>query len=279
MTDQEIVRIGMVNFINTAPLYETWKETVCRDKWLVVEGTPAELNKMLSAGELDLGFISSHEYAAQPLKYRLLPGLSISSNGPVGSVFLFSEDAPENLDGKMVYLSRQSQTSNSLVKIILEDFVGVRPTYTFSGSENTPAEEEKSILAIGDGALRIKKSGRYKFVLDLGENWQKYTGLPFVFAVWAVREDFCSRRGEEVQLIHNELLRCVKEGRENLSKICQLVAPRIPMAAEKCHEYLRAIEYDLNENKIEALELFFKYLADRGAVGHDALPLNFAATF
>ncbi len=74
----------MVNFINTAPLYETWKQSVARPEWLVVEANPAELNKKMAAAELDLGFISSHEYAASPSQYRILSGLSISANGPVG---------------------------------------------------------------------------------------------------------------------------------------------------------------------------------------------------
>ncbi len=277
MTEQEFAaRIGMVNFINTAPLYETWKETVYRDEWQVMEANPVELNRQLSAGELDLGFISSHEYAMQPSKYRLLPELSISSSGPVGSVFLFSEIAPEKLDGEMVFLSRQSQTSNSLVKILLEEFLGVRPRYGFSASDDISVDQGKTFLAIGDRALRMKASGRYPVVLDLGEIWHKFTGLPFVFAVWAVRDEFAEKHAGLVMEIHHELLRCVQEGKENLQVICQRVAPKIPMPTDKCYEYLLAIEYDLNVKKIEALQLFYKYLADRGEGQKDALPLRFA---
>lgn len=275
MNVQEIARIGMVNFINTALLYETWKETVFHHEWQVVEANPAELNQKLSAGELDLGFISSHEYAVHPEKYRLLPGLSISSSGPVGSVFLFSDEPPENLDKKIVYLSRQSQTSNSLVKIILEEFIGVRPSYTFSLSLGMPDKEETTLLAIGDRALRIQASGRYKFVVDLGEIWQRFSGLPFVFAVWAVRDDYCSGHNMQIQNIHKELLRCVREGKENMARICQSVAPRIPMSVKKCHEYLDGIEYDLEEKKIQALELFYTYLIGRGEGTAEALPLRF----
>jgi chorismate dehydratase len=278
MTELQTARIGMVNFINTAPLYETWKDTVRRDEWHVVEGSPAELNRQLSSGLLDLGFVSSHEYASEPSKYKLLPGLSISSCGPVGSVFLFSQTEPENLDGTTVFLSRQSQTSNSLVKILLEEFVGVRPYYCFPESEVVPVDEGKSVLAIGDIALRMKDSGRYEVVLDLGEIWYQYTGLPFVFAVWAVANEFAERNQDLLADIHGELLRCVTEGKENLPTICQRAAPRIPMSVEKCYEYLQAIEYDLNDKKIEALELFYKYLIERGEGKKDALPLRFAQT-
>ena len=113
-----IARIGMVNFINTAPLYEKWRATVHRPEWQITEAPPTTLNRMLYDNELDLGFVSSHEYAAHPDRYRILPGLSISATGPVGSVFLFSKTDPELLTGKTVLLSSLSQTSVSLVKII-----------------------------------------------------------------------------------------------------------------------------------------------------------------
>lgn len=124
-----IAHIGMVNFINTAPLYEVWKETVFNPLWTVTEAAPAELNRRLNAGELDLGFISSHEYALHAERYKILDQLSISASGPVGSVFLFSRIAPQKLSGSNILLSCQSQTSVSLVKIILEEFLGVQPNY------------------------------------------------------------------------------------------------------------------------------------------------------
>ena len=88
LTDPK-VRIGMVNFINTAPLYDVWLRTVNRSDWTVVEAAPSVLNRMLYAEQLDMGLVSSQEYAAHPEKYLLLDDISISASGPVGSVFLF----------------------------------------------------------------------------------------------------------------------------------------------------------------------------------------------
>ena len=90
-------RIGMVNFINTAPFYEVWRRTVHRPEWQVTEATPAVLNGKLYAGELDLGFFSSHEYAVHPASYKILGDLSISASGPVGSVLLLSSVARSSL--------------------------------------------------------------------------------------------------------------------------------------------------------------------------------------
>ncbi len=268
-------RIGMVNFINTAPLYEIWKRRVRQPEWKVVEAPPTTLNRMLYNNELDLGFVSSHEYAAHPHLYRILDGLSISATGPVGSVFLFSKVSPEKLSKKTVQLSSQSQTSVALVKIILEEFYQVQPDYVSGDSDGQDLSDKISaVLAIGDQALRLKHEARFPVCLDLSELWQQYTELPFVFALWAVRKEFCRDSPECVREIHRELLSCVKDGKKELRPICSIVAPRIPMEVDACYQYLCGMEYDLGPQKVKALELFFDFLIKRGEAPTTALPVK-----
>ena len=263
----------MVNFINTAALYEVWQETVHCPEWRVVEATPAELNRLLHAGNLDLGFVSSLEYAEHPGEYRLLSDLSISATGAVGSVFLFSELPAEELHGKTLALSPQSKTSNALIRVILEEYYRVRPDYRL------PAEQVgrggcRAQLAIGDQALRLHQEGRFPYCLDLGEVWQAHTGLPFVFAVWAVREEFRRTCGATLTAIHHELLRCVEQGRSRLTEISARVAPRIPMDPTACLTYLKGIELDLGPEKLAGLTLFYEHLIRRGEADPQALPLK-----
>ncbi len=266
-------RIGMVNFINTAPLYEIWRQKVNRPLWRITEAPPTTLNRMLYNNELDLGFVSSHEYAAHPHLYRVLDDLSISATGPVGSVFLFSRRKPEELGGRLVLLSTQSQTSVALVKIILEEFYRVFPVYA-ENNNNQQVDKATAVLAIGDEALRLARQKNYPFRLDLSELWQEHTGLPFVFAVWAVREDFWQRDKECVLEIQRELWNCVNEGKKNLRSICEIVAPRIPMPVKACYDYLRAMEYDLSPGKKQALQTFFSFLIKRGEGAEEALPIK-----
>ncbi len=264
----------MVRYVNMAPIYEVWKKTVKEDEWELVEATPSELNGMLAAAEIDIGFVSAYEYCVRPERYQVLADLSISANGPVGSVFLYSRLPVEELNGKRVLLSRQSETSAALVRIILEEFFHVRPQYIpgeiFSG-ENI---NHSAILAIGDEALRLVHDGRFAHRLDLGELWKKQTGLPFVFSLCTVREEFCAREPEIVTRIHKELLRCRDIGRRDLMEICEQAAPRIPMTVQKCYEYLSAIEYDLAEEKRQGVNEFFRHLIDRGVGDPKALPLK-----
>lgn len=273
--DSVTARIGMVNFINTAPFYEIWQQTVHRPEWQVTEASPAVLNKLLFEDKLDLGFISSHEYAAHPSHYKILGDLSISATGPVGSVFLFSKVSPKELSDKLVRLSPHSQTSVSLIKIILEEFYQVNPKYNSNSNPDQNTKEPPwAVLAIGDEALRIATHENYPVKLDLGEVWQQHTGLPFVFALWAVREDFCKKDPDAVVAIHQELLRCIAEGKKNLQDISTKVAPRIPMSPDACYAYLRSLEYDLGPEKQESLELFFNYLTKRGEGDPAAIPLK-----
>jgi len=271
-----MARIGMVNYINTAPIYETWKQKAHPASWQVVEAPPAVLNRMLAAGELDLGFISSHEYCARPERYRILADLSISANGSVGSVFLFSRRDPALLEGCPLLLSGQSQTSVFLVKIILEEFYGVTPVYTSGDVGLEIPEETQALLAIGDQALRLVGDPRFPHQLDLGAVWRRHTGLPFVFAVCGVREEFYQGHPDILRTIRQEFIACAHEGRENLEAICELAAPRIPMHPDECFVYLRAIEYDLGEEKQRALERFFRYLIARGEGSASSLPLKIA---
>lgn len=272
-----VARIGMINFINTAPLYEVWKCTVHRSDWLVAEAVPLTVNRLLSIGDLDLGYISSHEYAVHPDRYLILPDLSISASGSVGSVFLFARKEMHELAGAKLLLTSQSQTSVSLLKIILEEFIGVRPYYHSGPIHENLAElgHYAGILAIGDEALFLRERGDFPVRIDLSHLWWEQTGLPFVFAIWAARRDFCRREPDEMAEIHGELQRCLREGLADLKAISASVAARIPMDPEECYRYLRGIEYDLGPTKQQGLALFYDYLIKRGEGAVAALPLQF----
>jgi len=275
MLTQPKVRIGMVNFINTAPLYDVWLSTVNRPDWSVVEASPSALNRMLYADQLDMGLVSSQEYAVHPENYILLDDISISASGPVGSVFLFSQCEPELLTGRLVLLSGQSQTSASLVKIILDNFYKVKPLYEIGSALEAGGNYNISgVLAIGDEALILAQQKTYPYKIDLGKIWHEMTTLPFVFAVWAIRSEFCRTNSDIVSEIHRELLRCRQEGMDDLKNISRRVGPRVSMDAAACYEYLRGIEHDLGPKKKKGLIRFIEYLIERGEGAVGALPLR-----
>lgn len=269
-------RIGMVDYLNVAPIYETWKESVTQPDWEIVEDHPSGLNKRLLDGDIDLGFVSSYACGLNPEKYLILPGLSISASGAVGSVFLFSHVPFEQLDGAQILLTAQSATSIALVKVILEEFMKVKPKYTSGDIMELENEHDyQAVLAIGDNALKLVDGSGYLYQFDLGDIWKRETELPFVFAVFAVRREFAEEQPELLHHIHQELVRCCDDGRKALPRICEIAGPRVPITKSKCVEYLKGIEYDLSARKRTALETFFSILIKRGDLPKDALPLQF----
>jgi len=276
MNLKSLTRIGMVNFINTAPLYEVWKQTVQHPEWQVVEAAPTQLNRMLFDNELDMGLVSSHEYAVHPDQYKILDDISISASGPVGSVFLFSNCEPAMLNNKLIVLSGQSQTSVSLVKIILEEFYQVFPNYLKGKALEAHRDHDNAsgVMAIGDEALLLAQSGKYPYRLDLGEIWYEQTALPFVFAVWAIRQEYCEQYPDQVREIQKELNRCLEQGKNELGPISSKVATRVTMTPNACYEYLCGIEYDFGPQKKKSLELFIEYLITREQTKRSAVPLR-----
>ena len=175
-------------------------------------------------------------------------------------------------------MTGQSDTSVQLLRIILEDFFSIRPEY-ISGevlAVRTPEQEPAAVLAIGDEALRLAadKWSPYPVRLDLAEFWNRKTGLPFVFSVCAVREDFLVTAEDAARELHQSLLSCRDQGRRRLPEIAAQAARRIPMDPTACLCYLRAMEYDLGPTKLRALEEFFTRLIRHRAASANALPLK-----
>lgn len=268
-------RLGMVSFLNTAPLYETWKATVHEPAWQITEAPPATLNQLLYAGKLDLALVSSQEYAIHPEGYRILSGLAIAAEQEVGSVFIFSRHPLEELDDQLLLLSARSRTSATLARLLLEDYYGLKPRYLVGEAGAVAGgEEPAAVLAIGDEALRLAAANVYAYRYDLAAIWHSWQRLPFVFALWVVREDFCRRQPATLASIHRELQRCQGQGLAELAAISRRVAPRIPLSQQQCQRYLAGMRYDLDDAQQEGVSRFFKLLIAREEASAAALPLR-----
>nr|WP_281382972.1 menaquinone biosynthesis protein [Dissulfurirhabdus thermomarina] len=258
----------MVNFINTAPIYLPWKEMGEDPRFEVTEAPPTRLNRLLAEGRLDVGLVSAFAYAQLHARTAIFPDLGISATGPVGSVILYSRVPVEELDGRTIRLTPHSATSVHLLRILLEDILGLRPRYV-TGELPPPHLRDPSMgayLAIGDEALRLAADPDPWIRLDLADIWRRRTGLPFVFAVWAVRKEAWRRDPEAVRALYRRLRSCLRAGRAALGRISRAVAPRIPMSPEACLDYLRGIELDLDAAKRRGLRHFFRRLHALGAL-------------
>jgi chorismate dehydratase len=250
-----------VRYINCEPVYYALEHGMVPADCEIQDGTPAELNERLRRGDLDVSVISAMEAALRPEAYRLLPDLAIACDGPVESVLLLCRRPVEELEGQTVALTPQSLTSVYLVRLLLDKAYRVRPRFV-PGREGTDAS---AWLLIGDEALRSAPA--YPHSLDLGKAWHALTGLPFVFAVWAVRAEVWEGAVPEVRAVHQALLASKRATQEEPDAMIALARERTGLPLEACRRYLRErLCFDLGPRHLEGLRTFLQMLVDAGAL-------------
>lgn len=267
------MRLGRIGYINCYPVYGAMDRGLVEVDASLVTGTPSELNGLLAAGELDVSVVSAVEYARNADAYRLLPDLAVSSDGPVRSVALFSKIGAADLDGATILVSESSRTSIHLLELLCQDVWRVVPRLVEARTEADDLDDlanlpHDAVLVIGDAALLLAAAKRYPFRYDLGEEWKSWTGLPFVFAVWAARREVPVA---EVQRVHDGLLRSRRWGLDNLDVLAREAQERTGIARKKCREYLSGLDYALTYRHLEGLTSFFRRLAQRGVVKEGSL--------
>lgn len=172
--------VGSVPYLNARPLVRYLHDPSCRLPVKVVYDVPSKLPALLETGEADAVLASSIEAVITPTR-KVAGGLCIASDGPVLSVRLFSKVPPKQI--KTLALDQSSLTSNALTRIVLKERYAVEPMGTPQPPDlKSMLAEHDACLLIGDIGMRTDGAGLH--VLDLGEEWKKLTGLPFVWALW-----------------------------------------------------------------------------------------------
>ncbi|MFQ5988979.1 MAG: menaquinone biosynthesis protein [Candidatus Methylomirabilales bacterium] len=250
-------RVGKVRYINSEPVYYGLEEGAIEAACDLIEGTPAELNQMLERGDLDISVVSSVAYAQAPQKYRLLPDLAISCDGAVGSVQCLSRVPLTDLGGQKVLVTQESLTSVYLLRLLLEKSYGVHPAYLRGEVPEMLPPEVAAGLLIGDPALRAGHARRYPHQLDLGQGWKEFTGLPFIFALWAVREGFYEADPEGTRKLHRALLASKAYSLGRAETLSAALHMRVGITEEACLNYFRKqLSFDLTRKHLEGFERF-----------------------
>jgi chorismate dehydratase len=179
-----MLRIGCVKYLNARPLIRGWESDVDFDH-------PSALCNKLAAGKLDVALVSSFEFLRSPI-YRIVDDVSISSDGPVYSVVVAHRGEIAKI--REVELDPASETSVNLLRCLLPE-LGLNPRLAQRRTGMSPAVTEsdaghRAQLLIGDQALRFRQAHAQELSFwDLGEQWQKLVGLPFVYALWLIRPE------------------------------------------------------------------------------------------
>jgi chorismate dehydratase len=248
------VRIGAVAYLNSKPLiYDL--EKLAPQAELVLD-LPSRLSTLLDQGALDVALIPVIEYFRNG-SYRIVPDIAIASAGPVLSVTLFSRVPWTQI--RRVALDEGSRTSAALTQVLLQKRHGVAlevvPLPMDAVSENVDAD---ALLLIGDRAMRACLPG-FAHAFDLGQEWHDWTELPFVYAVWAVRE------GADLGAVEAALHEAKRRGCASSGRIASQEAPRLGLDAGFCRRYLsNIIRYDLWPRELAGLRRFYELACELG---------------
>lgn len=262
------MRLGRIAYVNCYPVYRAIDRGIVRLDAELVTGTPSELNGLLAAGAVEVSVISAVEYARAAESYVLLPDLAVSCDGPVRSVALFSRRPVEELDGATILVSAASRTSVYLLRLLCREVWGIAPALVEARTEVSDlgalhALPHEAVLVIGDAALVLQGERRYRHRYDLGTAWKEWTGLPFVFAVWAARRE---AHRAAVGEIHSALLASRAWGLAHLEDLAAEAARETRLSLEVCRTYLSGLDYALSYRHLEGLTSFFRRLAACGLV-------------
>lgn len=268
------MRIAASTYLNSAPLVYSFAHGELRHRYKFLGDTaPSRCAWMLATKQCEIALIPVIEYQRIP-GLRLIPEIAVASKTRVRSVLLASRGPVE--EARNVTLDTSSRTSQTLVKILFAHRYNSQPVFT----ERTPdakiecenmLEESDAALVIGDPAMRMSASAdRLGLrIYDLAEEWRAMTGLPFVFAVWAVREDAC----EQSPALVGDFLAAKREGQGRLEEIaaqytCELGLPQADLLS-----YLREnVNYDLDAENIAGMRQYFKLAHELGLISKPREP-------
>lgn len=272
------VRVGRISYMNVAPVYHGLSNGGRPPGTSLVSGPPATLNAMLAEGKLDISPVSSAAYARHVDEWLLLPDLSISCRGPVMSVLLVSRHPVSELGGKTVLLTRESATAAALTRFLLAE-ARVRPRFATGRvcSAEDLGDGIGAALVIGDAALREPWADRFPHVLDLGKWWWERTGLPFVFALWAVRRRFAEDHPERVRDVVRAFHRSRRYGEDRIAEIVPEASRRLGIDADTCRRYYQHLHYGLDAEQIHGVRRFFDGLRREGILPRPVRPSFFEA--
>ncbi len=267
------VRLGRIRYVNLDPVYFDLDRDPAPFGMEMLSGPPAQLNQMLAEGELDISPVSSAAYAKHYGDWLLLPDLSISCAGAVMSVLLVSRRPFDGLSGARVVLTEESATAAALLRLLFAQR-GIVPEFETGKITSPQAMDADAALVIGDAALRWDWGEHFSHVVDLGQMWYAQTGLPFVFAVWAVRREYAEAFPELVVRAAAALNRSKKSGEGALEEIVPAAAARLGLDRSRCRHYYELLGYDLDPLRIKGLKAFFNGLFLQGLI-RDSVELSF----
>lgn len=244
------IKISAVSYLNTTPfIYGMEKNAELMGNIELSKDIPSECARKLLNNEIDLGLIPVAVIPQLKESY-IISDYCIGAIGEVHTVLLLSEVPLEEID--TIYLDYQSRTSIALCQILCRELWYISPQFIQAkpGFENEVKDNTAAVI-IGDRTFDLDK--KYAYRLDLSEEWQRLTGLPFVFAAWVANKPLDSNF---ISLFNSTL----KNGLQQLDLAIE-ESNQTKISNDRLKEYLvKYIQFDLDTGKRKGMELFLSKL-------------------
>jgi chorismate dehydratase len=270
----DAVRIGCVSYMNTLPLVEGLGKL--GDAKLTLTA-PSRLSDLLEAGDVDVALISTIDYQRARTPLAFLPVGMIGCDGATMTVRVFSRIAPERVT--TLHADADSHTSIALASLVLRGLGAPTPTIEHFDVDAFRAELEKddpgsdvearwpeAMLLIGDKVVTDSPPAVwYPHQIDLGDQWKRQTGLPFVYAMWA-----CLAERVDDPLVQRAAEALDRQRRHNATRLDWIVNQRAPQRGwpvDAARHYLRTLlRYDVTPPYRAAIDRFFDMSAEAGLI-------------
>jgi chorismate dehydratase len=254
------MEIGCVSFFNSKPLiYGLAEEPGVR---LTLE-VPSRLLAGLAKKRFDVALLPVIDYQKLP-GLRLIPAGGIGCRGPTLTVRIFSREPIERIGA--LACDGDSHTSVALARILLAERLGIRPE--FVPLDRMRQSPHLARLLIGDKVVCDEPAG-FPFQLDLGEAWNQWTGLPFVFAAWMARP------GVELGTLPATLERAKHTGLAHVEDLIDRFALPAGWPAATARKYLTEyLHFDIGRDQLTAIRRFHSLAHRHGLIAHEPWELR-----
>ena len=256
------MRISAISYLNTAPLMWDFEHGSPNPEFEVSYTVPSQCAAELARGIADIGIIPAAAYATIP-NLAIIPGVAIASKRPVRSILMVSHKSLADI--RTVALDNSSLTSVALTRVLFEKYWGGQRTFTSAAPElDAMLQSNDAALLIGDPALQVDRSSYRTW--DLAEEWIRFTGKPFVFAFWAVRQESLGSSKLDLATVFQESRDHGLE-QHNLETIVETWSSKLRLSLESVREYLTSnIHFALDEECLDGLRLFYRYAQECGVL-------------
>jgi chorismate dehydratase len=279
-----MIRIGEINYLNVYPIYYYLKKALKNDNKInfmnFVSGSPAFLNGELEAGNIDISPSSSFYYILNYKRSYIFPDLSISSKKKVKSIYLFSPKPIEDFnENETICVTPETLTSINLLKVLLAEiykmdlnkikFTTLKPDDKLELKLGPVAGGEAIkggiFLHIGNNALKLAKHiPEGYFAYDLADLWYRYTGYPFVFALFIINKEAYDKNKNEFEILYAFLIEskrtAVSRFREAAISISKSDEYKFISYEELIDYWTECLSFDLGKNEIRGFNLYSELL-------------------